>query len=129
VKQLALVVLLALVAGCGGRDQANDRAFHDAVQAADAGAEVTFDGTVLAAPERNGDHERLRVRAPTGEAVEIDHNVSLAAWVPARQGDHVVVHGELYIDPERVGVHCTHALTSSGCPQPGWIELDGKYYE
>jgi len=26
-------------------------------------------------------------------------------------------------------VHCTHAHTSSGCPNPGWIEYNNSYYE
>ena len=121
--------MLAAALACGGRDQPNDQGFHAAVQAHSSGVEVTFDGTVIASPEGSADHERIEVRAPTGEQVEIDHNVSLAPWVPVHDGDHVVVHGQLYLDPGRVGVHCTHARTSSGCPEPGWIELKGSYYE
>ncbi|MDQ6772910.1 MAG: hypothetical protein M3024_07975 [Candidatus Dormibacteraeota bacterium] len=101
-----------------------------AVQGNRSGAEVTFDATILAAPVRSGSHEHLIVTAPGGSRLEIDHNVSLATWVPAAGGDPVVVHGQLYIDsPTRVGVHCTHAKTSSGCPYPGWVEWRGSYYE
>jgi hypothetical protein len=40
-----------------------------------------------------------------------------------------VIHGQLYLDARGPGVHCTHQQTSSGCPKPGWIQLNGKYYE
>jgi len=50
--------------------------------------------------------------------------------VPAHVGDALIIHGQLYIDPgPHAGVHCTHATTSSGCPDPGWIEFAGNYYE
>jgi hypothetical protein len=62
--------------------------------------------------------------------LEVDHNTTLAPYVPTHAGDQLVIHGQLYIDPgPRVGVHCTHAHTSSGCPNPGWIELGQNYYE
>ena len=50
--------------------------------------------------------------------------------VPIHAGDQVVVHGRLYIDPgPHIGVHCTHAATSGGCPDPGWIMFGSNYYE
>jgi Protein of unknown function (DUF3465) len=124
----ALLAALFLVA-CGGRDQPDDQALHNAIKDGRAGAEVTFEGTVAAAPQQIGGHEHLVVTTPLGDRLEVDHNTSLAPSVPAKPGDQVVVHGELYIDPGQVGVHCTHAHTSSGCPYPGWIELAGNYYE
>jgi hypothetical protein len=91
---------------------------------------VTFDATVLADPVESGGHERFGVKAATGERLEVDHNTDLAPFVPIHTGDAVIVHGELYIDPgPRVGVHCTHSHTSSGCPNPGWIEFANNYYE
>jgi hypothetical protein len=62
--------------------------------------------------------------------LEIDHNTTLAPSVPVHAGDTLVIHGQLYIDPgPKIGVHCTHAQTSSGCPNPGWIEFGQNYYE
>jgi hypothetical protein len=85
---------------------------------------------VLTDPTQSGDHERFEVKTTTGETVEVDHNTSLAQSVPVHKGDTVVIHGQLYIDPgPRYGVHCTHARTSSGCPDPGWIEYNSTYYE
>ena len=126
---LAAVVLLALVA-CGERATPDDQALHQDVVKDMNGAEVTFDATVLNNPVESGGHERFEVKATTGERLEIDHNTTLAAFVPVHAGDVLVIHGQLYIDPgPRLGVHCTHAATSSGCPNPGWIMLGTTYYE
>ena len=126
---LAVATLLLLVA-CGGRDSVDDQALHQDIVNNTSGAEVTFDATVVSDPVESGGHERFEVKAPTGERLEIDHNTSLAPSVPIHSGDTIVVHGQLYIDPgPRLGVHCTHAATSGGCPAPGWIEYAGSYYE
>jgi hypothetical protein len=131
VKGIALgaATLLVLVA-CGERATTDDQGLHREVANSSSGAEVTFDATVLDTPVESGGHERFHVKATTSEVLEVDHNTSLAAFVPVHAGDHVVIHGELYIDPgPRIGVHCTHATTSSGCPNPGWIRFGDNYYE
>ena len=126
---LGLLVVLTLVA-CGERAAADDQTFHQDVVKGSSGVEVTFDATVLDAPVQSGDHERFNVTAATGETLEVDHNTSLAAYVPIKAGDALVIHGQLYIDPgPRIGVHCTHAQTSSGCPESGWIMFASNYYE
>jgi hypothetical protein len=113
-----------------GRDAADDQTLHQDIASNANGAEVTFDATVLTEPVKSGTHERFQVKVPTGEILEVDHNTSLATYVPVHPGDHVVIHGKLYIDPgPRIGVHCTHSHTSSGCPLPGWIMLGQTYYE
>ena len=130
-KRFRLLLLVAVVVvACGGRDAPDDQALHQDIVNDTNGAEVTFDATVLNDPVESGGHERFEVKVPTGEMLEVDHNTSLAAMVPVHAGDHVVIHGQLYIDPgPRLGVHCTHAHTSSGCPSPGWIMLGANYYE
>jgi Protein of unknown function (DUF3465) len=126
---IALAVALALLA-CGGRETPDDQGLHQDIVNSTNGAEVTFDATVLNDPVESGGHERFEVKASTGEVLEIDHNTSLAPSVPAHAGDTLVIHGQLYIDPgPKVGVHCTHAHTSSGCPNPGWIEFGQNFYE
>jgi hypothetical protein len=131
VRRFALgVALLLVLAGCGERATADDQALHRDVINGSSGAEVTFDATVLDNPVESGGHERFDVKAPTGERLEIDHNTTLAQYVPIKTGDALVIHGQLYIDPgPRLGVHCTHAATSSGCPSPGWIMFGSNYYE
>lgn len=131
----ALSSVLLLATACSGsgatnRTSPDDAGLHQAIQDGRGGAEVTFDGTLAADPVQVGNHEHLVVKTTAGDVVEVDHNTSLAPAVPARAGDQVVVHGLLYIDPgPHVGVHCTHAHTSHGCPQPGWVELGGHFYE
>ena len=126
---LAIALGLALVA-CGGRESTDDPGLHNDVVNNTNGAEVTFDATVVNDPVESGTHERIVVKATTGEVLEIDHNTSLAPAVPVHAGDQLVIHGQLYIDPgPHIGVHCTHAHTSSGCPNPGWIMFGSTYYE
>jgi hypothetical protein len=126
----AVAVVVSSVLACGGRETPDDQAFHQDVVSAASGAEVTFDATVSTEPAESGGHERFRVKAATGESLEVDHNTDLATYVPVHAGDAIVIHGQLYIDPgPRVGIHCTHAHTSSGCPNPGWIEFANNYFE
>jgi hypothetical protein len=131
VSTCALVLLYSAAAACAtARDTPNDAAAHDAIARARAGSEVTFHATVVNDPVEAGGHERFVVSDPAGDRLEVDHNTSLAPRVPITAGARLVIHGELYVDPgPRAGVHCTHAHTSSGCPQPGWIEYNGSFYE
>ena len=123
------MLALAACAACAGRPAADDQGFHFAVQAARADAEVTFHAQVRNEPAATRGHERMILGAETGEELELDHNTELAPWVPAHRGDRLVVHGRLYVDRGRIGVHCTHSHTSAGCPEPGWVELGQAFYE
>jgi hypothetical protein len=119
-----------VLAGCGERAQADDQGIHSDIVNGIADVEVTFDATITTEPAESGGHERFYVKDPAGDLLEVDHNTGLAASVPAHVGDALVIHGRLYIDPgPHAGVHCTHATTSSGCPDSGWIEFQGNYYE
>jgi hypothetical protein len=126
----AIAVVVAACTTSGTRDAPDDQTLHQDIANNANGAEVTFDATVVNEPVKSGTHERFEVKASTGEILEVDHNISLAVYVPVHVGDHLVIHGQLYIDPgPRIGVHCTHAHTSSGCPISGWIQLGQTYYE
>ena len=128
--RISALLALLLIWACGGHPAADDPGFHSAVNGGQSGAEVTFDGVLLGDPIQSGIHEHMLMQATTGEQVEVDHNTSLAGWAPAHRGDRLTVRGQLYIDPgPRLGVHCTHAKTSRGCPAPGWVEVSGHYYE
>src|ERR1700693_4338743 len=129
-RKLALAVAVLLVVACVDGAVADDQELHNDIVTNSNGAEVTFDATVLNDPVESGGHERFEVKATTGERLEIDHNTTLAPRVPIHAGDVLVIHGQLYIDPgPRLGVHCTHAATSSGCPNAGWIMFGSNYYE
>lgn len=126
----AVFVTLLMLVSCGEREQPDDQAVHRDIVSGTANVEVTFDAKITSEPAESGGHERFNVTDPDGDSLEVDHNTSLAAYVPAHTGDALIIHGQLYIDPgPHAGVHCTHATTSSGCPQPGWIEFAGNYYE
>jgi len=103
-------------------------ALHLDIAAGRSGAEVTFVGKVVAAPASSGDHEVIEVSDGLGDQLELDYNTGLGEWIPAKLGDQLTVHGQLYLDVGRAGVHCLHARTSRGCPLPGWVELAGTTY-
>lgn len=128
-KWLVVAVLAAGLVGCNERATPDNATFHADVVNGRSGAEVTVLGVESGEPRQAGGHEHLLLLMPTGEHLEVDHNTQLAPWVPAHDGDQVTVHGQLYLDPGAVGIHCTHSRTSSGCPQAGWISLKGNYYE
>ena len=130
-KRLAVAfAAMLMVLSCGERPAADDPGLHRDIVNNSDGAEVTFDATLIDNPVESGGHERFEVKATTGEMLEVDHNTTLAAFVPAHAGDGLVIHGRLYIDPgPRFGVHCTHATTSSGCPDSGWVLFNDNYYE
>lgn len=124
---MLLAATSLLLAGCGGDAGVDDSALHSDIAQGRDGVEVTFDATLLDAPVQAGGHERFHVRSGSGDVLEVDHNTSLARPVPATAGQSIVIHGQLYLAP-RPGVHCTHAHTSRGCPNPGWIKLGSETY-
>lgn len=101
---------------------------HADILAHRSGAEVTFTGVLVSDPTESGGHERMLVHDQLGDTLELDYNTSLGRSVPAHAGQSVVVHGQLYVDTGQVGVHCLHAQTSRGCPEPGWIQFAGATY-
>lgn len=101
---------------------------HADILAGRSGAEVTFTGNVVGDPTDSNGHERILVRDQVGDTLELDYNLSLGRRVPVHSGDSIVVHGQLYIDPTKVGVHCLHARTSRGCPEQGWVQFAGTTY-
>ena len=103
-------------------------ALHADIAAGRSGAEVTFVGTVISPPVSVGDHEQIEVADGVGDNVELDYNTQVGQWIPVQVGDRLTVHGQLYIDPGRVGVHCLHTQTSSGCPLSGWVQFAGRTY-
>lgn len=103
-------------------------ALHADIVGGKSGAEVTFAAIVLAAPASVGDHEHIQVRDTAGDQLELDYNTSLGTWIPVHSGSHLTVHGQLYVDAGRTGVHCLHSETSRGCPLPGWVQLGGAMY-
>jgi hypothetical protein len=128
-----LVVMLGVLAGLNvwlhaQAPSPDANALHADILANRSGSEVTFVGSVTGEPASDSGHERIMVRDQPGDTLELDYNLSLGHPVPVHRGDSIVVHGQLYIDPGRVGVHCLHAQTSRGCPEAGWIQFAGVTY-
>ncbi len=131
-----LVAVLLVLAGLIGLNlwlqhqppRADTGALHADILAGRSGAEVTFSANVIGEPTDSGGHERIVVRDQVGDTLELDYNLSLGRRVPVHSGDSILVHGQLYVDPGRAGVHCLHAQTSRGCPEQGWIQFGGSTY-
>ena len=127
--------MLALAgAACGeppaaGRISTDDAALHQDIAGGRNGAEVTFGAVVTSGPAVYGREQEFLVRTPLGDALEVDHDIDYATSAPVHPGAQVIVRGQLYLDPGRVGVHCTHQSTSSGCPIPGFVEYGGRLYQ
>jgi hypothetical protein len=126
---LALGVLVGVNVWIHRQPPAPDAgAVHADILAGRSGAEVTFVGDVTGEPTTSSGHEHIVVRDQPGDTLELDYNLSLGHPVPVHRGDSIVVHGQLYIDPGKVGVHCLHSVTSRGCPEAGWIKFAGATY-
>ena len=76
-----------------------------------------------------GTHERFIVKLSSADiTVEIEHNVSIGARVPAAEGDHVTVHGEYVWNAQGGLIHFTHH-DPQGTHEGGYIEDNGKTYD
>jgi hypothetical protein len=125
----ALVVLVGVNLWLSSQPpRPDDAALRADIASGRSGAEVTFVGTVLSAPVKEPGHEKIEVQDQLGDQLELDYNISLGQWIPAKAGDRLTIRGQLYLDGGRAGVHCLHSKTSSGCPLPGWVEFDGTTY-
>jgi hypothetical protein len=129
VGAVALAVLVAVNLWLRQQPPRPDaEALHADIQAGRSGAEVTFVGTLVQEPTTGGGHERMLARDRLGDTLELDYNTTLGPPVPVHRGASLTVHGQLYLDPGQAGVHCLHAKTSRGCPEPGWIQAGGATY-
>ena len=95
--------------------------------------EVTADGTIVRLlPDRTsstGTHEQFIIKLSSQDlTLEIEHNISIAARVPAALGDHVVVHGEYIWNSQGGLVHFTHH-DPQGTHESGYIIDNGKRYD
>jgi hypothetical protein len=125
---LGFAILIVLNLWLQGPPKPDVNSLHADILGHRSGAEVTFTGVLVSDPTNSGGHERILVRDQLGDTLELDYNTSLGRAVPVHAGETIVVHGQLYVDPGQVGVHCRHAQTSRGCPEAGWIKFGGATY-
>jgi hypothetical protein len=139
--KVLVAILIAALSGAGlgtipavadDTSACNNAGFLAAQHAHANHAEVTFCGTVVrlraARHTRSGWHRYIFVDVGRGDRIEIDANLDEMGNFPVTVGEHAVVRGEYYYDPDgREGVHWTHH-TDRGSHPPGYLILDGTTY-
>lgn len=92
---------------------------------------VTITATVkklLPDDTKGSPHQRFLLQLSNGTTVLVAHNISLAPYVPLREGDRVTICGE-YIWNEKGGVlHYTHHTTNRK-HQGGYIQYNNQTYQ
>jgi uncharacterized protein DUF3465 len=129
----AAALLTLVLAACGAAARSDDAAIVSDFQNHQSSVEVTADGSVVRLlPDRTsstGTHEQFIVKLSTGDlTVEVEHNISIGARVPVKEGDHVIVHGEYIWNAQGGLIHFTHH-DPQGTHESGYIEDNGKTYD
>ncbi len=110
---------------------ANDASLVEAQNQHAKNVNVTATARVLRLlpDDRQGSpHQRFLLRTSAGSTVLVAHNISLAQYIPLKEGDYVTVSGE-YIWNEKGGVlHYTHHATNSR-HRGGYIEYNRQKYQ
>jgi hypothetical protein len=131
----ALSIALSACSNAGSEAPDNLSALNDISQHR-THQQVTVEGTVaqLLHPTKTaeGRHERFMLDVHTGSGDEqlilVAHNIDIAPEVPLQNGDDVIVHGELELDPQGPVIHWTHHDPRGRNP-PGFIKVRGQTYE
>jgi Protein of unknown function (DUF3465) len=129
----AALALTVLLAACGAVAQPDDAAIVSDFTNHRSTVEVTADGSVVRLlPDRTsstGTHEQFIVKLASGDlTVEVEHNISIGARAPVKEGDHVIVHGEYIWNAQGGLIHFTHH-DPQGTHEGGYIQDNGKTYD
>jgi len=133
VRRLLSLGLALALAACGSAPTADDAAIVQDFQNHQSNVEVTADGTVVRMlsdrTSGTGVHEQFILQlASGGITVEVEHNISIGARAPLKEGDHVVVHGEYIWNAQGGLIHFTHH-DPQGTHAGGYIQDNGKTYD
>src|ERR1700720_1936117 len=125
-KRVAVAMVALWLAACGGSAQPDDAAIVSDFHKHQSSGEVTADGTVVRLmPDRTsstGTHEQFIVKLSSGDlTVEVEHNISIGARAPVKEGDHVIVHGEYIWNAQGGLIHFTHH-DPQGTHEGGYVE-------
>jgi hypothetical protein len=126
--------LALLLAACGTASaQPDDAAIVTDFHNHQSNVEVTADATVIRLlPDRTsatGTHEQFIIKLSSGDlTVEVEHNISIAARAPVKQGDHVIVHGEYIWNSQGGLIHFTHH-DPQGTHEGGYVQDGGTTYD
>ncbi len=132
-RRLAGLMLALALAACGANPLPDDAAIVADFHNHRSSVEVTAEGTVVRLlPDRTsstGVHEQFIVALSSGDiTVEVEHNISIGARVPVKEGDHVIVHGEYIWNAQGGLIHFTHH-DPQGTHEGGYIEDNRKTYD
>jgi hypothetical protein len=131
-RPAALFAVLWLAA-CGASAQPDDAAIVNDFHNHQSNVEVTADATVVRLladrTSSTGTHEQFIIKLASGDlTIEVEHNISIAARVPVKEGDHVIVHGEYVWNAQGGLIHFTHH-DPQGTHEGGYIQDGGMTYD
>lgn len=129
----AALLLAVWLAACGASPQPDDAAIVTDFQDHQSKVEVTADATVVRLlPDRTsatGIHEQFIIKLTSADlTLEVEHNISIAARAPVKEGDHVIVHGEYIWTAQGGLIHFTHH-DPNGSHEGGYIQDGGTTYD
>src|ERR1700682_1249954 len=132
-KRFAAILVAGWLAACGASTQPDDGAIVSDFHNHQSSVEETADATVVrlrADSTRSTDtHERFIIKLSSGDlTIEVEHNISIAARAPVKEGDHVIVHGEYIWNSQGGLIHFTHH-DPQGTHEGGYIQAGGTTYD
>ncbi|MEQ1921599.1 MAG: DUF3465 domain-containing protein [Pyrinomonadaceae bacterium] len=130
--RLQILMLVALLAGCGQLSRSGSGDVERAFNSHATDVQVTGEGTVsrILSDDRSGSpHQRFILKLASGQTVLISHNIALAPRIDDLQsGDTVSFSGE-YVWNEQGGlIHRTHRDPRSHL-MSGWLQHNGRMYQ
>ncbi|HXN57449.1 MAG TPA: DUF3465 domain-containing protein [Candidatus Angelobacter sp.] len=131
--RFAAILVVGWLAACGGSTQPDDAAIVSDFHNHQSSVEVTADATVVRlladSTSSTGTHERFIIKLSSGDlTIEVEHNISIAARAPVKEGDHVIVHGEYIWNSQGGLIHFTHH-DPQGTHEGGYIQAGGTTYD
>ena len=132
-RRPAALLAVVWLAACGASAQADDGAIVNDFHNHRSNVEVTADGTVVRTladrTSSTGTHEQFIIKLSSGDlTIEVEHNISIAARVPLKSGDHVIVHGVYVWNAQGGLIHFTHH-DPHGTHEGGYVQDGGTTYD